>query len=86
MYKGGDPQKPRKLSLPPTGVAAINIKGTAINSGLGIKKLYSLSDRQRAALRNKLLEVRLIIIDEISMASSVPFFQVNQQLNELLGY
>ena len=42
--------------------------------------------QQRAALRNKLLEVRLMIIDEIYMVSSVVFNQVNQPLNEIFGY
>ena len=88
-YKGGDADKPRIFLLAPTGVAAININGTTIHSGLGINvgsKLYPLNDQQRAALRNKLSEVRLIIIDEISMVSSVLFYQVNQQLNEIFGY
>ena len=88
-YKGGDANKPRILLPAPTGVAAININGTTIHSGLGINvgsKLYPLNDQQRAALRNKLSEVRLIIIDEISMVSSVLFYQVNQRLNEIFGY
>ena len=44
MYKGGELDKPRILLLAPTGVAAININGTTIHSGLGINvggKLYS---------------------------------------------
>ena len=56
-YKGGDANKPRILLLAPTGVAAININGTTIHSGLGINvgsKLYPLNDQQGAALRNKL--------------------------------
>ena len=68
------------MLLAPTGVAAVNINGTTIHSGLEINvggKLYPLSEQHRAALRNKLSEVRLIIIDEISMVSSVLFFQVN---------
>ena len=69
-YKGGDADKPRILLPAPTGVAAININGTTTNSGLAINagsKLYPLNDQQRAALGNKLSEVRLIVIDEISM-------------------
>ena len=88
-YKGGDADKPRIFLLAPTGVAAININGTTIHSGLGINvgsKLYPLNDQQRAALRNKHSEFRLIIIDEISMDSSVFFYQVNQWLNEMFGY
>ena len=42
--------------------------------------------QQRAALRNKLLEVRLMIIDEIYMVSSVVFYEFNQPLNEIFGY
>ena len=60
-YKGGDADKPRIFFLAPTGVAAININGATIHSGLGINvesKLYPLNDQQRAALRNKLSEVR----------------------------
>ena len=75
--------------LLPTGVAAIDINGTTIHSGLGINvggKLYPLSEQHRTALRNKLSEVRLIIIDEISVVSSVLFFQVNQRLTEIFRY
>ena len=86
-YKEGDADKPIILLFAPSGVAAININGTMIHSGLEINvgsKLYPLNDQQRAALRNKLSEVRLIIIDEISMVSSVLFYQVNQRLNEII--
>ena len=89
MYKGGELKKPRVLLLAPTGVAAININGTTIHSALGTNiggKLYPLSEQHRAALRNNLSEVRLIVIDEISMVSIVLLFQVNQQLNEIFRY
>ena len=75
--KGGNADKPRILLHAPTRVAAININGTTIHSGLGINvgsKLYQLNDQQRAALRNKLSEVKLIIIDKVFMVSSVLFF------------
>ena len=68
-FKGGDPEKPRILILAPTGVTAINIDGTTINTALGINvghTLYPLNDRQRGILRNKLSEIKFIIIDEIS--------------------
>ena len=84
MYKGGNPEKPRILLLAPTGVAAVNIDGTTIHTALGINvggKLYPLNDRQRGILRNKLAEVKFIIIDEISMVSNVLLYQVHQRLN-----
>ena len=77
-YKGDDADKPRILLLAPTGVAAINICGTTIHSGLGINvgsKLHPLNNQQRAVLRNKLSEVRLITMDETSIVSSVLFCQ-----------
>ena len=51
------------------------------HSGLGTNvgnKLYPLNNQQHAALRNKLSEVRIINIDEISVVSSVLFYQVSQ--------
>ena len=68
IYKGGELEQPRILLLTPTGVAAININGTTIHSGFGINvegELYPLSEQQRAALRNKLSDIRLIIKDEV---------------------
>ena len=64
ICKGGEHEKPKILILALIGVAAININGITIHSGLGINvggKLYSLSEQHRAAFRNKLSEVRLII-------------------------
>ena len=89
VYKGSDADKPRILLLVTTGVAAKNINGTTIYSRLGINAestLHRLNDQQLAALWNKLSDVRLIIIDEVSLVSSVLFYQINQQLNELVGY
>ena len=77
-YKSGAADKPKSLLLAPTGFAAININGTTTHSALGINvgsKLYPLNDQQRC--RNNLSEVKLIIIDEISIVSSVLFHQVN---------
>ena len=73
-----------------TGVAAVHINGTAIHAGLQVNaggKMLPLNDRQRAVLRNKLPEVKIIIIiiDEISIVSSMFFYQVNQRLNEICG-
>ena len=72
-----------------TGVAAVHINVTAIHAGLQINvggKMLPLNDRQRAVLRNKLPEVKIIIIiDEISIVSSMFLYQVNQRLNEIFG-
>ena len=76
--KAGDADKPRVLLLASTGVATINISRKTIYLGLGTNvgsKLYPLNNQQHAALRSKLSELRLIIIDEISMVSSVLFIK-----------
>ena len=80
MYRGGHPDKPCVSLLAPTGVAAVNIDGNTIHSGLGINckgHFFPLNDHQKASLCNKLSEVRIIIIDEISMVSRKLFIQLN---------
>ena len=83
IYKVGELEKSRILLLAPTRVAAININGTNIHSRLGINvggKLYPLSKQHRIVqlLERKLSEVRLFVIDEISVVLSVLLFQVNR--------
>ena len=77
LYHSKEPDKPRVLLLGPIDISAINIGGTTIHSGLGI------SDNMKACLRNKLSEVKMVIINEFSMVSSDLFFQINAQLLEI---
>ena len=86
LYHCKDPEKPRVLLLGPTGISAVNIGGTTIHSGLGIKpgiKLLGLNDKPKAALRNKLSEVKFLIIDELSMVSSNLWIDINSRLEEI---
>ena len=64
-------KKASVLLLAPTGISAVSIGGTTIHSALGIRpgaKLNGLSKRAKAAIRNKLSEVKLIMFDEISIS------------------
>ena len=57
MYPGSDPGKPNVLLMVRNGVAAVNIDGNTIHSGLGINckgHVFPLNDQQKASLHNKL--------------------------------
>ena len=83
----GDNSKTKVMLLAPTGVAAININGTTIHTGLGIPctNFHPLGDRQRTNLRMKLENVSAIFIDEISMVSAKLLLQIHQRLCEIFG-
>ena len=69
-----------------TGIAAVNIVGTIIHSGLRIKpgiKQLCLNDKSKAALRNRLSEVKFLIIDELSMVSSDLWTDIDWRLREI---
>ena len=84
--------KPKVLLMVPTGVAAINIDGTTIHTALHIpvgsfgKNLPPLSDKMKSSLINKLADLKVIIIDEISMVSNDLLFYVHLRLNEIFGF
>ena len=85
MYHDRNTDKVRVLLLAPTGVAAINISGITVHSGLNIpyhSKILSLSNKIRALVRKKYSEVQLIIIDKISMVPNKLLFYVHQRLIE----
>ena len=73
LYHCKSPEKPRVLLLESTEIYTIKTGETNIHSGLAIKpgtKLLGLNDKSKAALRNNLSEVKLLIIDELSTESS----------------
>ena len=91
-YQSGGSDKEKLLMLAPTGVAAVNIDGSTIHSALGIspernygKNVAKMSDKRRSLLRNKLSELCIIIIDEISMVSNVLLLHIHQRLMEIFG-
>lgn len=90
-YRSADINKTKVLRMAPTGIAAININGTTIHTALGIpvgcfkKNLPKLSDQRRSTLRNQLNELKVIIIDEISMVSNYMLLHINLRLIEIFG-
>ena len=67
---------PQVLLLAPTGVAAINIEGLTIHSGLGIPIGHHGNDLPRLGD---------VIIDEISMVSNLLLLYIHQLLVEVFG-
>ena len=86
LYHSKKPDKSRVMLLSSTGLSTVNIGGTTIYSGLGIKpgvKLLGLRGKIKASSRNKLSEVKMVITDELSMVSRDLFFQINARLLEI---
>ena len=70
------------------GVAAINIDGTIINTALTIPKstghvLPAMSDQKRTQMRLSLCELKVIIMDEISMVGNTILLHIYQRLKEI---
>ena len=86
LYYSNNHGKVRVLLLGPTGISAVNINGTTIYFGLGITshdKHNKGGHKQEAYPRNKLHELKVIIIDKTSMVSSELFYQVSSRLIEI---
>jgi hypothetical protein len=85
-----NPELPTVLLLAPTGVAAINIDGTTVNTGLAIPKetgeyLPAMSDQRKTQYRISLKDLKLIIIDEISMVGNITLLHIHQRLKDIFG-
>jgi len=89
-YSATNPSLPTVLLMAPTGVAAVNVSGTTINTALAIPKhaginLPPLPDQKKTLLRLSLSELKLLIIDEISMVSNNRLLHIHQRLQEIFG-
>jgi hypothetical protein len=83
-----NPELPSVLLMVPTGVAAININGTTVNTALAIPRecgnnVLAMSDQRRTQMRLSFAELKLIIIDEISMVSNMGMLHIHQRLKEI---
>lgn len=77
------------LLMASTGTAAHNIQGLTIHSALQLqlgqhgKSYQRLGDEKRNTLRCKFSQLKLIIIDEISMIGSDLFLQIHRGLQDI---
>ena len=87
LYQCKNLKRPRVLLLGPTEISGVNTGSTTIYCGLEIKrgaKLFVFNDPFKAAIRNtfsnKFSEVKLLIIDELSMVSGDLWTDKNSRL------
>ena len=74
--------------MAPTGVAAINIDVTTINTAFAIPKetgdyLPAMSDQRKTQYRLSLKDLKLLIVDEISMVGNTTLLHIHQRLTEI---
>ena len=88
---GHHPNRPRVLLTAFTGKAASLIGGTTLHSAfkLGkfgmVNKYKSLTDKPLAELRTNLADLKVIIIDEISLVSSDMLYTIHMRLKEIFN-
>ena len=83
---GDDPDSPYVLKTATTGAAASLIEGSTLHSTLGFSyetKYTSLSDKKREAMREKLKNLKILIVDEFSMMKSDMLYLVHLRLCEI---
>lgn len=77
---------PYILKVAPTGVAAANISGSTLHSAFSFSfgsSYESLSDKQRDLKRNEFKNLKILIIDEISMINSDLLYKLHLRLGEI---
>ena len=87
-YGTVNPDRPTVALMAQTGVAAININGTTIHTALSIPKESGdfappMSDQKRTQLRLTLSELKIIIVDEISMVANTTLLHIHQRKRSL---
>ena len=87
LQKHGDAfNSPYVIKSAFTGTAASLIEGMTLHSAFGFdfgNKHYSLSDKTRDAKKNILRNLKMLIIDEISMVKSDMLYQLDLRLQEI---
>merc|ERR1712081_27611 len=86
QQEGNDVECPCVLKTAFTGCAASNIGGQTLHGAFGFSfdnKFYSLSDKSRDQKRAALKNLKMVIIDEISMVKSDMLYQLDLRLQEI---
>ena len=84
---GDDPDCPYVVLAAPTGTAASKIRGQTMHSAFGFSfgnEFFSLSDKVRDKKRNHMKNLKVVIIDEVSMVKADQGFQLDKRLREIM--
>ena len=89
LRRAGDNQtKPRILLMCPTGMAAYVIDGMTICSALDLQFGHgykALSDEKMASFRAEFEELKMIIIDEMSMVSADDLYKIHHRMTDIFN-
>ena len=84
--EGDDADCPCVIKTAFTGTAASNIEGQTLHASFGFafdNKHYSLTDKSRDQKRASMKNLKIVIIDEISMVKSDMLYQLDLRLQEI---
>ena len=73
------------LIAAPTGIAALNVKGSTIHSNYDRSTYEAMSHDQKASLHNSLKNLKIVILDEISMVGYTTLLQIHRRLHDIMG-
>ena len=91
-YGPYDPELPKILKIAPTGVADFSINGIVINYALAIPKnvygehIASLAHKRLSTRQYKLIDLKLIIVDEMTMVSNKMLRHIHERLKQILAH
>ena len=86
QQEGDNIESPCVIKAAFTGTAASNIDGLTLHSAFGFSfdnKYYSLSDKTRDKKRATMKNLRMVIVDEISMVKADMLYQLDLRLQEI---
>ena len=86
QIEGHDVDCPCVIKTAFTGTASSNIDGQTLHASFGFpfdNKFYSLSDKSRDQKRTVLKNLKIVIIDEVSMVKSDMLYQLDLRLQEI---
>ena len=88
LHKAGDnPECPHVLVTAPTGTAACKIRGQTLHTTFGFhfgNQYYPLTDKKRDNTRTQLKNLRVVIVDEISMVKADMLYMLDYRLREIM--